>query len=155
MKILPDDHSSLHTPCDIPVTKEDMESREFDSTVTEMIALMRQSGGIGLAANQVGLRKRFFVAYLNKKYFACLNPQWKPVKESRAVETIEQCLSLMECKTIPRWNTIEATWNSWDGKTVKVILKGIEAQCFQHECDHLDGIPFSEMPSRKITTISQ
>lgn len=155
MKILPDDHPSLHTPCDFPVTKEDFASISFNNTLTEMLALMRESSGIGLAANQVGFRKRFFVAYLSKRYLACCNPTWKPHPSARLENVSEMCLSLMEPKEIPRWTSIIASWDNWDGKRMTEIFEGIDAQCFQHECDHLDGIPFSEMPSKAVSISDQ
>lgn len=155
LKILPDDHISLHTPCDFPVDENDYRSSSFQSQVTEMVALMRGAQGIGLAANQVGLRKRFFVAFFGNRYLACYNPSWKPAPTAKIEITPEACLSLMVEKGVPRWTEIIATWSNDDGSQSIEVLGGIEAQCFQHECDHLDGIPFSEMPSKIITSKNQ
>jgi peptide deformylase len=152
LKILPDDHDALSTPCDKYVSLTDINDSDFNSVVTEMLILMIESEGVGLAANQVGLFKRFFVMSIgNGGYDPIYNPDWKPLRDSKLRNVEEGCLSLSGgtvCRQVLRWDKIEATWLNASGETETRILSGIDSQCFQHETDHLNGIPFTEMPGK-------
>jgi peptide deformylase len=161
LEILPDDHESLSTPCDQEVTVADLSNSKFNSNVVEMVALMLNEQGAGLAANQVGLRKRFFVMTQNGTFEACFNPQWAPHASGRLESVEEGCLSYLGKdknpirREVPRWTHVEASWMTWDGSRKTRVLDGQEAQCFQHETDHMDGVPFTEMPSRNRTLKTQ
>lgn len=124
-----------------------------------MIALMMNEQGVGLAANQVGLRKRFFVMMLGRTFEVIFNPEWKPHPAGRLENTDEGCLSYLDARKnpikaeLPRWTHIEASWMTWDGTRKTMTLEGIEAQAFQHESDHMDGVPFTEMPASQNRTL--
>lgn len=117
---------------------------------SEMIRLMKTFKGIGLAANQVGLLKRVFVLKLknNDEAFALFNP--RIVNESPDTRTKEEgCLSFPNLwLEVKRPKTIDVEYLDKTGKECKITLTDIDARCFLHELDHLNGIVFTEKVSQ-------
>jgi peptide deformylase len=105
-----------------------------------MLDLMRREHGIGLAATQVGISKRLFVMEINGVTRACFNPEIVNTSKE-LVDFDEGCLSFPgESCTIKRPEQIEVRYFNLQGQEIKEALSGLEARCFQHELDHLDGI---------------
>lgn len=123
----------------------------------EMIQLMKEFRGIGLAANQVGLLKRVFVIKLKDadEPFAMFNP--KLVSQSETVQSAEEgCLSFPNLwLDIKRPQSIDAEYLDKDGKECKIALTGIDARCFLHELEHLDGIVFTKKVSQMKLLLAQ
>ena len=115
---------------------------EFDlpGTIDLMFALMKEQGGIGLAAPQVGISKRFFVMKVEGEEFVCVNPT--VLKYSKDKETvIEGCLSYPGKKVaVERSTTVKVRFLTAKGLSRQMTLRGMQARCFQHELDHLNGI---------------
>lgn len=106
----------------------------------EMIALMVREYGIGLSATQVGISRRLFVMQVDGHYRECFNPKILESSETQ-VEFDEGCLSFPGDHCIikrPDWVRVE--YRTSAGQPVQATLTGLEARCFQHELDHLDGI---------------
>jgi peptide deformylase len=105
----------------------------------QLLKFMIEKRGIGLAANQVGLEKRLFVINV-KSPKACFNPS--VLKKSPLLETGEEgCLSFKgEYIPIDRPMQITVQYHTFDGKVVVEDMEGLEARCFLHELDHLNGI---------------
>lgn len=159
LQLVGDGHPFLKTKIeDYDFTKEDNTTRA--DLVVSMLSLMRQFGGIGLSANQVGINRRVFVMDQiiekidektgQKTYerglhpMFCFNPviirELAPAKPHR-----EACLSFPGLSlSIARAEEIEVRYENELGDLVEVELKGLEAACFQHELDHLNGIVFTE-----------
>ena len=108
--------------------------------VDRMIKTMQKEFGIGLAAPQVGINLRVFVMYMDKKPIGCINP--KILETSYEIEDeYEGCLSFPELRIkVPRPKSVFVEFYSPKGVLTERKLDGIEARCFQHEYDHLDGI---------------
>lgn len=104
-----------------------------------MFNFMLKGGGIGLAANQIGREMRVFVMGVGKLK-ACFNPV--VLKSSIITKTEnEGCLSFKGVFIpIDRSTEIDVQYQTWDGQVIKETLKDLEARCFLHELDHLDGI---------------
>lgn len=106
----------------------------------EMLEFMVKENGIGLAATQIGLAKRLFVMSVHGRDRICFNPE---IVESSDVlaEFPEGCLSFPgdQC-IIKRPDTIIVRYQDAEGNWTQDSLVGLEARCFQHELDHLDGI---------------
>jgi len=102
--------------------------------------LMKKENGIGLAAPQTGISKRIFVMSVHGRDRACFNP--KIIKKSDVLTDFDEgCLSFPgEQCTIKRPDWVEVIYQEYDGTSVIDMLVGLEARCFQHELDHLDGI---------------
>jgi peptide deformylase len=105
-----------------------------------MLDLMRRERGIGLSATQVGISKRLFVMEIDGVTRACFNPEIVNTSKE-LVDFNEGCLSFPgESCTIKRPEQIEVRYFNLQGQEIKEALSGLEARCFQHELDHLDGI---------------
>jgi peptide deformylase len=122
----------------------------------DMLETMHSANGVGLAAPQVGLPQRLFVAHVPKneedpqsgKDFVMVNPH---IVEASAdmVEGVEGCLSL------PTWwgHVVRHEWvvvraRNVNGKPIRIKAKGFLARVFQHETDHLDGVLFTDYITR-------
>lgn len=120
----------------------------------EMIEVMKSHDGLGLAANQVGLDKQFFVCGYHRQgkddplpeipFAAFANPNVIKVSKEKDTAT-EGCLSLPGLElpvTRPSGITLEV--QSLDGQPVTIKAKGFLARLLQHETDHLNGILFTD-----------
>jgi peptide deformylase len=103
---------------------------------------MKKEDGVAIAAPQLGIHKRFFVADRGVlPHAAIINPTWKPAENSFLNPVQEGCLSFPGILlTVDRWDTIEVEYQDLDGQSHEALLSGFSAQVFQHETDHLDGI---------------
>lgn len=127
----------LRTPC-APVTDIATQVAPY---VSDMLALMHAHDGSGLAAPQVGLPWRFFVAstpFGQPNVF--INPAIVGHGKYRATED-EGCLSFPgERRLVTRYHTLDVRFTDLAGKTREVTLKGWDARRAAHEIDHLDGM---------------
>ena len=136
-------------------TKEDsIEGYEnIERFEADMLMLMQLQNGLGLAANQIGITKRFF-AIGHDSFDTFQKPAiiWNPsiIKFSKEkVIDIEGCLSFKNIFVkVERPEKIEVTYETTQGKTRFATLKGMESKCFQHELDHLEGITFNKRVSK-------
>jgi peptide deformylase len=134
-----------------PILKQKAENWDFNNHVNaavierEMLEIMKASGGIGLAGNQVGLLRRVFVMRTaDGREFGCFNP-WIMFGDNDKIAGNEGCLSFPNLwLKVPRHNKITASYLDNTGKQCIIELEGIDSRCFQHELDHLDGITFTE-----------
>ena len=112
---------------------------ELRALAERMTALMHEAEGIGLAATQVGIVRRFFVCTLEGEDRAIANP--RIVNAGGKTETDDEgCLSLGEVR-VPVERPTEVTLEGFDldGNLVRFDLEGLQARVVQHELDHLDG----------------
>lgn len=127
---------------------------EVREVAARMIRLMFESDGVGLAAPQVGLSWRMFVAHVpasddrstrDDPPTATLDPEVyiNPVlSQPCGVPEVgtEGCLSLPEITgEVIRSPIITITATGLDGKTFTKTAAGFLARCWQHEMDHLEG----------------
>jgi peptide deformylase len=137
-----------------PILKQKAENWDFNQHINaaviekEMLETMRANNGIGLAGNQVGLLRRVFVMKLQDgREIGCFNP-YIMYGDNDLDEGDEGCLSFpnlwLKVKRSPK---ITAAYIDNTGKQCIIELEGIDARCFQHELDHLDGITFTEYVS--------
>ncbi|WP_033160204.1 peptide deformylase [Mycoplasmoides alvi] len=104
--------------------------------------------GIGIAANQIGYKKRMFYIHLddeNKiehKYFL-INPNLLSVSAKKAyILAGEGCLSVPVDKKgyVIRNSKIKIEgYDFFQKKNITIEAKGILSMCLQHEYDHLEG----------------
>jgi peptide deformylase len=119
----------------------------------DMCNFMIAAGGIGLAANQIGLAKRVFVMGSNNiegfpAPFALFNPRIIEASSEMVLDR-EGCLSYPGLfLTINRAEWIVAEYQDSQGNTKEVKIDGYLAKCFQHELDHLDGVCFVDRVSQ-------
>ena len=125
----------------------------------EMFLTMKNAGGVGLSAIQVGVPKRFFImhpyAHDNGYGTVIVNPIIKTYGGEPTLMN-EGCLSLPgQFESIRRFSGIEVVY--WDENLTAektAILGGQEAHIFQHEYEHLDGKLFvDKLPAAKRSLI--
>ena len=120
---------------------------------TDMIKLMLNEKGMGLAANQIGITKRFFAIGHEsfdtfQKHAIIWNPQVINSSEEKVID-VEGCLSFKDIFVkVERPKTVEVQYETTQGKTRFAKLNGMESKCFQHELDHLEGITFNKRVSK-------
>ena len=140
--------STAWTKDDSVAGYDDIEKFESD-----MIKLMLDERGMGLAANQIGITKRFFAIGHDsfdtfQKHVIIWNPQVINFSEEKIID-VEGCLSFKDIFVkVERPKVIEVQYETTKGKTEFAKLDGMESKCFQHELDHLDGITFNKRVSK-------
>ncbi len=125
------------------LTQRAAEVTEVDGSlarlVDDMVETMHSAHGLGLAAPQVGVQKRLFVYQMeDREPVAIVNPI---IAESRGEWEFEEgCLSIPGLFfPIVRPKEIHLTGWDLDGNEISIEADELEARCFQHELDHLDG----------------
>ncbi|MFC2036355.1 peptide deformylase [Chloroflexota bacterium] len=117
----------------------------------QMLETMRQANGVGLAAPQVGVLQRFFVAELPedeeneqpRETYILFNPEI--VKAKGEELGYEGCLSIPGyIGEVARREQITIKGENEKGRPVRFKVQGYLARVFQHEIDHLDGILFTD-----------
>lgn len=122
-----------------PVTEFD---DGLDVLVADMLETMDRAGGVGLAANQVGVGARVFVFDCQGLRGHIVNPAWSPLGEQQQTGR-EGCLSVPGISgEVTRHNTVIAQGFDVRGRPLTLRGTGLLARCIQHETDHLDGVMF-------------
>ena len=120
----------------------------FRQTCKEMMSIMYQADGVGLAATQVGIARRFFV------YNPSGNPALKVYEQvvvnpriteygPRCADEDEGCLSSRSDCCAGKVRRSEEIWVEFvdeRNRKKKTKLRGFEARVFQHEYDHVEGV---------------
>ncbi|MBO7656873.1 MAG: peptide deformylase [Alphaproteobacteria bacterium] len=130
---------------------------EILKNMDEMVKMMRNQNGVGLAAPQVGVTKRFLVMMNpeTEEVFKMINP--KIIERSTETVVMEEgCLSVLGPDDLPvyanvsRPAVVTIEWMGVDGKNYAAEMSGIMARIAQHETDHLDGVLFIDyLPAAK------
>ena len=145
-KILNDKDPALHKVCK-PV-------ENFDSKLHRLLDDMREtlieSGGVGLAAPQVGILRRVVLVDNGEEILELVNPTL--LETDGEQEGPEGCLSVPDKYGLvkrPYYAKVRAqdrngNWFEADGEE-------LTARCFCHELDHLDGILYTQVMERLLT----
>jgi peptide deformylase len=105
----------------------------------DMLVTMYEAPGVGLAAPQVGIQKRFFVYDIGEGPHAVVNPRLSGHQGEWTYE--EGCLSVPGLSwPIARANEVHLDGLDLDGREISLDATELLARVFQHECDHLDGV---------------
>ena len=112
------------------------------AVAARMFQLMRQHGGVGLAAPQVGLNIRMFIMNHSgqpQDDRVYINPELTEAEGSEEGE--EGCLSLPDIRSgILRSRTLRMQAADLDGRPIDQADAGYVARIWQHEFDHLNGV---------------
>jgi peptide deformylase len=107
--------------------------------VDTMIETMYEAPGVGLAANQIGVSRRFFVYDAGEGPITVINPRIVESDGEFAYE--EGCLSVPgHSWMITRPDRVHLVGYDLDGNELSIEASEYEGRIFQHEMDHLDGI---------------
>ena len=132
----------LHAPA-APVSEI---TPEIQRLIDDMIQTMYAAPGIGLAATQVGIALRIFVADISvgrnpADLLVFVNPEFIE-RDGMQLEE-EGCLSVPGFNaTVARPARVTVKGLNRDGNEQVIEGTGLLARCFQHEMDHLDGTLF-------------
>ena len=138
------------------LTKKCRTVEKFDDKLAQLLddmaETLRKTGGVGLAAPQVGILRRAFIMILEEDgdVIEAVNPEI--VKTSGKVRDVEGCLSVPN-----RWGYVtrpkSVVLRAFDrnGEQYELKLRDLGARCACHENDHLDGHLFTELVEEYYT----
>ncbi|MBQ5800135.1 MAG: peptide deformylase [Oscillospiraceae bacterium] len=117
----------------------------------DMHETLAESGGVGLAAPQVGILRRVcLVEDSEGEILELINPEI--IAKSGEQTGLEGCLSLPgKWGVVTRPYTVRVRAQDRFGNTFEVEDEELTARCFCHEIEHLDGHLFSEHCDRLLT----
>jgi peptide deformylase len=108
-----------------------------------LVETMSHYGGLGLSANQVGLKDRICVINMGEKAWVLFNPEIIETS-GKIADFQEGCLSYpglyVKCN---RLDHIKVRFQAVGGQFLEQEFDGLTAVCVQHELDHLDGIVYT------------
>ncbi len=150
-----------------PILDKQMPAFDFENPLVSPSALeallvltMYEENGRGIAAPQVGIATRVFAMKPEKtpglyEPFAAFNPRVLDASTDTE-EAFEGCLSFPDMfLDVRRPKTIVAEFVDRDNVSRIIELTGIDARCFLHELDHLDGICFINRVSKLKLNIAK
>jgi peptide deformylase len=126
-----------------PIEKFDFVNPGFDpiKLATILYNVMIKQGGVGLSANQLGIKQRCFIMRTDP-VSVCFNPMIIDTTSDESVME-EGCLSWPGIHMkIKRAKSIKVRFTDPTGQTQTEKYTGLTAHVFQHELDHLNGIDF-------------
>lgn len=122
---------------------------ELLNIMDEMIKMMGDQNGVGLAAPQVGITQRFLVMMNpeTNEIYRMINP--KIISKSDETCVMEEgCLSVLGADGLPVYSNVRrpesvvVEWTNENGEKLNAKMSGTIARIVQHETDHLDGVLF-------------
>ena len=148
-KLLPDKEPALHKVC--------KKVENFDSKLFKLLDDMRdtliESGGVGLAAPQVGILRRVVLVDVGEEdneIVEFINPE--------LVETDGEQYGPEGCLSVPgKYGLVKRPYyakvraQDRNGDWFEAEGEELIARCFCHELDHLDGIVYTEVMDRFLT----
>jgi peptide deformylase len=140
---------SLREPCP-DIASEEFSTGALKSLLSTLTAAMRESHGIGIAAPQIGTRKRIFLMEINNNprypdapplpLLTIINPKITTLTDELE-EVYEGCLSLPGMRgPVKRVTKIRVDALDPSGLPQSFEFHGLFARVALHENDHLDGI---------------
>ena len=149
LSVIPYPHPTLRVRSK-PIRRVDSQLREI---ADQMLELMYESNGVGLAANQVDLPLRLFVANPEGQRgegeeLILLNPELQRPKGSETAQ--EGCLSLPGVYgQVKRPKSVRVSAYDLKGNPIERTVDGFLARVLQHENDHIDGVMFFDRMSEE------
>ena len=140
------------------LTKTAKEVTELTPKITELIDdmfdTMYAANGVGLAAPQVGIRKRIVVIDCGDQPLVLINPEILETSGSQTGK--EGCLSVpgkVGVVTRPDYAKVKALDENFE----EYIIEGEEllARCLCHEIDHLNGILYVDKAEGELMDVEQ
>ncbi len=118
----------------------------------DMMETLRDSGGVGLAAPQIGILRRVVVVINDEdQVIELVNPE--------IIATEGEQVGFEGCLSVPgRWGRVTRPMKARvkaqnrQGEWFEVEDEGLTARCFCHELDHLDGHLFTELTDKLYTS---
>ena len=133
------------------LTREEILSSEIQELIPKMWSVMKEAGGIGLAAPQIGISIQLAVIKLendSERYdnledseeFIIFNPKLEVLDEKKQ-GFWEGCLSVPGLRGyVERPRKLKINYFNENAVEKEVIVEDFLATVFQHELDHLFGL---------------
>jgi len=138
----------------VPVKESEFGTKELQKLIKDMSdTLSKESDGVALAAPQIGVNKRIFIVSgkvlslngdttTHHEDLVFINPEFVKISKDRKIMH-EGCLSVRPLYgDIRRASRATVKAQNTDGEWFEISGKGLLAEIFQHEIDHLNGILF-------------
>ena len=145
-KILTVEESALHKTCR-PVESFD---KKLHALLKDMEDTLIESGGVGLAAPQVGILRRVVLVDTGEEILELINPS--------LLETDGEQVGPEGCLSVPgKYGLVKRPYyakvraQDRNGEWFEAEGEELIARCFCHELDHLDGIVYTEVMERYLT----
>ncbi|MDR1159268.1 MAG: peptide deformylase [Syntrophomonadaceae bacterium] len=112
--------------------------------IDNMIDTMYDVDGVGLAAPQIGVKKRVIVLDPGDNLISIINPEI--ISREGEMTANEGCLSIPDIEgLVKRAERVKIKGLNKNGEEVVYDAQGALARVFQHEIDHLDGMLFIDL----------
>ncbi len=145
-RILTDKEAALHKTCKEVVNFD----AKLHKLLDDMHETLEDSGGVGLAAPQVGILRRVVLVDNGEEVLELVNPT--------LVETDGEQVGPEGCLSVPgKYGLVKRPYyakvRAQDrfGNWYEAEGEELTARCFCHELDHLDGIIYTEVMERYLT----
>ena len=129
--------------------------KKIKKLIADLIETMSGADGLGIAAPQVGVNVRIFIARLNyntpnETMTPMINPEFLKMSDETGVYE-EGCLSVPgRFGTVRRHTAVTIRFMDKRGKIQTLNLEGLNARIPQHEMDHINGTLFVDKMEREI-----
>ena len=145
-KILTDKEPALHKVCREVVVFDEKLHKLLD----DMKETLEDSGGVGLAAPQVGILRRVVLVDTGEEVLELINPSL--LETDGEQEGPEGCLSIPgKYGWVKRPMYAKVRAQDRYGEWFEAEGEELTARCFCHELDHLDGILYTQQMDRLLT----
>ena len=145
-RILTHKEPALHKTCK-PVTNFDAKLHKL---LDDMRETLEDSGGVGLAAPQIGILRRVVLVDNGEEILELVNPT--------LLETDGEQIGAEGCLSVPgKYGLVKRPYyakvraQDRNGNWYEAEGEELTARCFCHELDHLDGIIYTQVMERYLT----
>ncbi len=147
--VIPADSAILRTPSQ-DLGAAELQSAELQTLLAKMYRTLTDPSqdGVGIAAPQVGINRRIVLVMRYDKADKPIEPYLNIHIDSlwgQKTPGPEGCLSVPPYRgVVQRYPNVQISYLQPDGTPVTEKVEGYSAIIFQHECDHLDGILYTD-----------
>ena len=143
----------------------DVKSPDVTGVIAQMLDVLADSNGVGLAAPQIGhsICAIVVASKPTKRYpdapvmqpVVMINPSFQALSDKQQKDC-EGCLSISGIRAlVPRYQEIEVNYTDVTGDFKVIQLKDFIARIFQHEYDHLQGLVYLDRVENNRDIISE
>lgn len=119
------------------------------TTLDDMAETMYKAEGVGLAAPQIGILRRYCIVDVGDGIIELVNPVIESASGKQEGE--EGCLSIPNrYESVTRPMTVTVRAQDRKGNSFTITAEGFKARALCHEIDHLDGILYIDKTDKKI-----
>ncbi len=123
-----------------PTRSVDRFDAKLWALLDDMNETMKEAAGCGLAASQIGILRKIFIADNGNGLIECINPEII-FRSEEEISELEGCLSIPDRQEqVARPKEVRLRYFDRNGKQFELSAEGYLARIICHEYDHLSGI---------------